>query len=73
VSLTHRTPYYAITYLMQKATYIPHEFREHDLDDLLPLLPLDGETILREFGKAALSDIIALGDKNNQSMVAEVG
>lgn len=46
--------------------------RENDLDDLAPLLPLDSATIKKDFGKTYLTDVIALGDKNNQSVVAEV-
>jgi hypothetical protein len=45
--------------------------RENDLDDLAPLLPMSSETLLKEFGKGYLTDVIATGDKNNQSVVAE--
>ncbi|CAL8073178.1 unnamed protein product [Orchesella dallaii] len=59
----------------KKDLLMPHllvrEGREHDLDDLVPLLPLDTATIDAQFGKSNLSDIIAMSDKANQSMVAE--
>ncbi|ODN02858.1 Urocanate hydratase [Orchesella cincta] len=59
----------------KKDLLMPHllvrEGREHDLDDLVPLLPLDTATIEAQFGKSNLSDIIAMSDKSNQSMVAE--
>lgn len=42
------------------------------MDDLAPLLPMSNETIMKEFGKTVLTDVIALCDKNNQSVVAEV-
>jgi len=42
------------------------------LDDLSPLLPLDPKTVEEQFGKPALSDVIALAEKTDASMVAEV-
>lgn len=59
----------------KKDLLMPHllvrEGREHDLDDLMPLLPLDMHTMEQHFGKSNLSDVIAMSEKGNQSMVAE--
>lgn len=59
----------------KKDLLMPHllvrEGREHDLDDLTPLLPLDTPLMEQHFGKSKLSDVIAMSEKGNQSMVAE--
>ena len=46
--------------------------REHDLDDLVPLLTLETSDIEARFNRMYLTDLIAMSDRNNQSIVAEV-
>ena len=58
-----------MSYLQARFNFL---VREHDLDDLSPLIDLDTTEMEENFNKSYLNDLIAMSDRNNQSVVAEV-